>query len=363
MTLFDREPADIDATLDDFDDVPRKQARFSKPDVTDTLAVILLGAAGSLLLRQLFDWHGIMAFAVWWYILSILGFFVLQRAGRSTEAGVDRVVTALVWTAGLAVIGVLGWMVIYIALKGYHRLSPSFFTTDMKHTGPLNPGGGVKAAIIGTGEQVGLATVVVVPVAVMTAIYLHEIKGRLATVVAFAINSLAGLPSIVAGLIVYTVWVIHHGFSGVAGSASLGILMLPIVTRTTQEVLQIVPDSLREASLALGAPLWKVVSRVVVPTAISGITTAVLLGMALAIGETAPLLLTVGYSPATNTNAFHAPQSSLTVFIDTYVLEPNANQNARGFTGALILLILVLVLFILARYFAGRSLRKLGGSR
>jgi phosphate transport system permease protein len=270
----------------------------------------------------------------------------------------------LIWSAGIAVVAVLGWMLAFLAIRGYHRITPGFFTHDMAEVGPLNPGGGVRAAIIGSAEQVGLATVVVVPLSILTAVYLHELRGRLAGVVRFAINALAGVPSIVAGLIVYTAWVVNgHGPSGAAGSAALAILMLPFVTRTAEEVLRTVPDALREASYALGAPQWRVVLQVVLPTALAGLTTAVILGIALGIGETAPLLLTTSFASGTVTDPFHGPQSSLAYFVYTYVLEPNKVQNQRGYAALLVLVILVLILFVSARYATSRSQRKLGGSR
>ncbi len=174
-------------------------------------------------------------------------------------------------------------------------------------------------------------------------------------------NALAGLPSIVAGLVIYAAWVTTgHGFSGLAGAMALAVLMLPFVTRTSEEILRTVPDPLREASLALGAPQWRMVKRIVLPTAMAGLITAAILGVALGVGETAPLLLTTSYSSFTVTNPFHGPQSSLASFVYTYVLEPNSTQNQRGYTALLILVLLVLVLFVVARVIGGRSQRKLG---
>jgi phosphate transport system permease protein len=341
-------------------DRPQPKRRIAQSDLIDIGAAALGSAALAGMLRIVLGWHGFMSTAVWWYLLFLLAYFVLQRDGESRETGIDRVITFVIWSVGAAVVAVLGWMLVFLALKGYHKLTPGFFSHDMSRTGPLNPGGGAEAAIIGSVEQVGMATAIVVPLALLTAIYLNELKGRLAVPIRLVVDSLAGLPSIVAGLIVYTVWVTDgHGFSGAAGSASLAILMLPYVTRATEETLRTIPDSLREASLALGAPQWRVVLLVVLPTALTGITTAVILGIAQAVGETAPLLLTTSYSSAVNTNPFHGAQASLPYFVYTYVLEPNKAQNARGFTAALILVLLVLGLFLGARWVAGRSQRKL----
>jgi phosphate transport system permease protein len=367
VTAVDQPPTQPVAVVDDEPrslDRPRRRARVTREDLTDLGSAMLTGAAGAGLLRVVLGWHGELGTGVWWYLIFLAAYYFLQRDGASTEVGLDRVITVLIWSAGVAVVAVLAWMLAWLFLRGYHRLSPGFFVHDMSKTGPLDPGGGVRAAIIGSAEQVGLATAVVVPLAILTAVYLHELRGRLAGVVRFAVNTLAGVPSILAGLIVYTACVTNgHGPSGAAGSAALAILMLPFVTRSAEEVLRTVPDPLREASLALGAPQWRVVLQVVLPTALAGLTTAAILGVALGIGETAPLLLTTSYSNFTVTNPFHGPQSSLAYFVYTYVLEPNKVQNQRGFTALVVLVLIVLVLFVLARFVGGRSQRKFGRSR
>jgi phosphate transport system permease protein len=364
---FDAAPTIIDLDADEpivIPDRPRHRARMTRSDLIELAISFLSGAAGAGLLRTVLGWHGDLGTGIWWYVISVGTYYLLQRDGASSEVGLDRVVTVLIWSAGTAVVAVLGWMLGFLAIRGYHRVSANFFTHDMSGVGPLNPGGGVLAAIVGSAEQVGLATAVVVPLAVLTAVYLHELRGRLSGVVRFAINALAGVPSIVAGLIIYTAWVINgHGPSGVAGAAALAILMLPFVTRTAEEVLRTVPDALREASYALGAPQWRVVTQVVLPTALAGLTTAVILGIALGIGETAPLLLTTSFANGTNWDPFHGPQASLAYYVYTYVLEPNKVQNQRGYSALVVLVVLVLILFLAARYIGSRSQRKLGRSR
>ncbi|HWE56673.1 MAG TPA: phosphate ABC transporter permease PstA [Acidimicrobiales bacterium] len=290
-------------------------------------------------------------------------FYVLARNSASNEIALDRVVTVTIWSIALIITGALAWMLIYLVVKGAHDLTPGFFVHDMKGVGPLNPGGGVKAAIIGSAEQVGIATVLVVPLAILTAIYLNEIKGRLAWPVRFIVDALVGLPSIVAGLIVYSIWVVHHRFSGVAGSAALTVLMLPYVTRVSEEVLRTVPDSLREASLALGAPRWRVIMQVVVPTARAGLLTAVILGVAFGVGETAPVQLTAGGSDYTNLNPLHGQQADLPLFVFNLIFQPNKVDNQRAFSALLVLVILVLVLFVAARFVSNRGQKKLRGGR
>jgi phosphate transport system permease protein len=261
------------------------------------------------------------------------------------------------------VVGVLGWMITFLVAKGLPALRPGFFTSDLSKVGPLTPGGGAYHAIIGTVEQVGLATIVVVPIAVLTAVYLHEMKGRLAKPVRVIVDAMSGLPSIVAGLLVFAVYVDGRGFSGVAGSAALVVLMLPTVTRASEEILRTIPDSLREASMALGAPQWRVVLRVVLPTARAGLVTAVILGIARGVGETAPMLLTAFGADTTNTNPFKGPQEDLPLFVWKLIRLPNQTQNNRGWTGLLILVLLVLILFTTARYISSRADRKLGRMR
>ncbi len=186
----------------------------------------------------------------------------------------------------------------------------------------------------------------------MVAVYLVEYsRGRFGRTVSFFVDVMTGLPSIVAGLFIFAVWIIefHHTFSGFAAALALSILMLPTVTRTAEEMLRLVPGGLREASLALGAPEWRTTWSVVLPTAASGLVTAVILGVARAIGETAPLIMTSFGAQTINTSPFNAPQQSLPLFVwQEYQLQLSAPLE-RAWTGALVLLCLVLLLFTLAR--------------
>ena len=344
-------------------DVPRRRRRLDRAGFADVVLSLLAAAAVAGVLRAALDWHGFLSTGLWAYLAFAVFFFSLARDASSSERALDRLVTVLIWSAALVVIAVLVWMLAYLVKRGAPTMGASFFTQDLSTVGPLDPGGGAEAAIIGSAEQVGLATVVTVPLAVLTAVYLHELKGRLSGVIRFIVDALSGLPSIVAGLLLFTLWVVGHGFSGAAGSVALIILMLPTVTRTSEEILRTIPDPLREASLALGAPQWRVVLRVVVPTAMSGLVTAVILGIARAVGETAPMLLTASGSNFTSYNPFSGPQSDLPVFIYGLIREPNKVQNDRAWTAALVLVILVLVLFVTARFILARSQRKLRRGR
>jgi phosphate transport system permease protein len=365
------------ATFDDEDDLeslaaapanqgeerPTRRRRIDLADLIDAAFAVLGAGVAAMLLKVVLDWRGVMSTGIWWYVLFLALFYVLVRDRVSDEIALDRIITVAIWSAGVLVVSLLSWMILFLVVKGFQLFRPGFFTQDMSKVGPLSSGGGVRHAIIGSFEQVGVATVVVVPIAVLTAVYLHELKGRMSGLIRFIVDAMSGLPSIVIGLLVFSVWVTGHGFSGISGAAALAILMLPIVTRTSEEILRTIPDSLREASLALGAPEWRVVHRVVLPTALAGLLTATILGIARAIGETAPLLLTALGSDTTNVNLLKGPQSALPLFVWELIREPNARQNQRAWTGALILVFLVLILFALARFIAGRAQRKLGRSR
>ncbi|MFN8019177.1 MAG: phosphate ABC transporter permease PstA [Acidimicrobiales bacterium] len=344
-------------------DQPRTVRILTERDGWEAAAAVAAGLAVALTLRVLLDWGGIMSTAVWAYLVFVAVYFGLAWDRTRQEVASDRIITVLVWTASGLVLGGLVWMLAMLVIQGAPRLRPSFFTQDLSTVGPNDPGGGAFHAIIGTLEQVGIAVVIVMPIAVLTAVYLHELKGRLAPAIRFVVDAMSGLPSIVAGLLVFTVWVNGRGFSGIAGSAALVILMLPTVTRTSEEILRTIPDNLREASLALGAPQWRVVLKVVVPTAMTGLVTAAILGVARAIGETAPMLLTAFGQDSTNTNPFSGPQSDLPLFVWKLIRVPNETQNQRAWTGALVLVLLVLFLFVTARFITSRAQKRLGRAR
>jgi phosphate transport system permease protein len=352
-------------SVDDGDalDTPLRRRKVTGIDLSEMLVAIVSAFAFAELVRVGLRMHSLVGFAIWWYVAFVSAFFLLARERFDTERAVDRIVTVVVVSTGMLVSGVLVWMIAFIVIKGARFFSWTFFTEDLSKTGPLTPGGGAKHAIIGTLEQVALATLVVVPIGIMTAVYLHEIHGRLAAPIRFIVDAMAGLPSIVAGLLVFTVWSANHGFSGMAAAAALAVLMLPTMTRASEEILRTVPDGLREGALALGAPQWRLVQRVVLPTAIAGLLTAALLAIARAIGETAPMLLTAIGSDSTNVNPFKGAQSDLPLFVWKLIREPDKTQLDRAFTGALVLVLLVFILFVSARLITARSMRKLGRTR
>ena len=236
--------------------------------------------------------------------------------------------------------------------RGAHRLSPSFLTHSMAGIPPLSPGGGIYHAIIGTLEQVTLAAVLAVPLGLLVAVFLVETPMRgLTGPVRLLVDVMTGIPSIVTGLFVFSFWVVglHRGFSGVAGSIALMILMLPVVIRSAEEMLRLVPQSLREAALALGLPRWRTTWSVVLPAARGGITTGVLLAIARVTGETAPLLLTVGNNAFINTNPLHGQQASLPVFVFNQTGSAFDVAVQRAWAGALALIAFVVIVYMTAR--------------
>ncbi|WP_248965717.1 phosphate ABC transporter permease PstA [Sphaerisporangium perillae] len=268
----------------------------------------------------------------------------------------NRVVQGLVWLAFiLAVIPLIS--VIWLVVKnGLARFDTEFLTHSMRNIGARDAGGGAYHAILGTLEQVGLATLISVPVGLLTAIYLVEYgQGRrLARSISFFVDVMTGIPSVVAGLFILAFWVLvlGLGYSGFAGALALSILMMPTVVRSTEEMLRLVPNELREASYALGVPKWKTILRIVLPTAFTGIITGIMLAIARVAGETAPLLLTVFITDSINTDPFTGPQMGLPLYIFDQMGRPNDTAIDRAWAGALTLILFVMLLNLAARIIA-----------
>jgi phosphate transport system permease protein len=247
-----------------------------------------------------------------------------------------------------------------VFLKGYKGIHFGMFTNDMTQASVNDPvtSGGLLHAIVGTILIVGVALIVSFPIGLLTALYLTEIKGKLARPIKFLVQAMSGVPSIVAGLFILSILVIPvtQELNGLMGSLALSILMIPTIARTAEEMLLLIPNDLREAGVALGATQWRTVSGVVVPAAKSGLVTAVILGVARIIGETAPILLVSGGADALNFNPANGPMGSLPFYIwKAFLTGGTEEAYARAWGGMLILLILIMVLFGLARYFSGRK--------
>jgi phosphate transport system permease protein len=302
-------------------------------------------------------------------VFAVLLFGVLQTAASFGVEGrrqaVNRLFTTLVVIAFLLAATPLVLIVWYTIKEGIGALSGTFLTHSMFRIDPEQPGGGIYHAIVGTLIQSALATVIAAPLGVLAAIYLVEYGGgrRFARIVSFFVDVMTGVPSIVAGLFIYAFWILALGFqkSGFAGSLALLILMLPVIIRSSEEMLKLVPTELREAAYALGVPKWRTILRVVVPTAIGGIVTGIMLGVARIMGETAPLLLLVGINQKIEFNPFagmteQVPQESLPTFIfeqfQLAVGNTDSEPFKRAWGAALVLIIIIGLLSAVARLIA-----------
>jgi phosphate transport system permease protein len=287
-------------------------------------------------------------------VLGTLAVYVATRAVEGRRKATDRLVTCLVTTAfGIAMIPLVS--LVYTVLdKGLARFDSQFFTNSMFRV--VGEGGGAYHAIIGTLIITAVATLISVPIGLMTAIYLVEYgTGRLKRAITFFVDVMTGIPSIVAGLFAFALFTLLFGNDvrmGVMGAIALSVLMIPVVVRSCEEVLKLVPNELREASYALGVPKWRTVVKVVLPTAVAGLGTGVTLSVARVVGETAPLLVTVGLITSTNVNPFDGRMATLPVFAFYQLTQPGTATQAfldRAWTAALVLIILVMALNVVAR--------------
>lgn len=263
--------------------------------------------------------------------------------------------TVLVWFAVLLAVAPLGLVMYHVLRKGLAAMSLDFFTKPIPITSRL-PGPGMGPAIVGTLLITGAATALAVPLGVLAAIYLNEYgkRNRLATVIRFLSDVMAGVPSIVMGLFIYTVWVLRFGQAGIAGALALACLMLPIVIRTTESILALVPVDLREASAALGATPSRTILGVVLPAALPGITSGALLAVARAAGETAPLLFTIGAAREINLHLTRGANTALSAQIFGNAQLPFVGAQQRAWGAALTLIALVVLLTTIARVVSAR---------
>ncbi len=273
--------------------------------------------------------------------------------GLARRHATDRAMTVLLAVAVLVTIAVLAWVLVYVAAQGLKYLGPGFFTS----TPPGNPatvGGGYANGIIGSLIIVGIATVISVPIGIAAAVAVTEYGGRLAAVTGFLTDVLVGVPTIVIGAFIWVIWVDRFGFSALAASAALAIVMLPLVIRASAEMLRLVPDVLREASAALGVTRARAIISVVLPTALSGLITGVMLAVARAMGETAPVLLTTLNDQFVQVNPAK-PMTTLSLQIFTDAITGFRAAQARAWAGALTLIGIVLIFAIGARLVSRRA--------
>jgi phosphate transport system permease protein len=310
-----------------------------------------------------FKWGWAVALAAFAYIVGV---YTVSRIVEDRRQAANRLATAVVTMAFLIVMLPLASVIWTVVSEGWNRLDATFFTDTMRLTpeqmASQSDGaevGGVKHAIVGTLIVTGMATAMSVPFGLFTAVYLVEYgRGRLARAITSMVDVMTGIPSIVAGLFAYALFVVFLGpgtRSGFSAAVALTVLMTPVVVRSAEEMLRLVPNELREASYALGVPKWKTIVKVVIPTAIAGILTGVTLAIARVIGETAPLLVTAGIAQDTNLNPFSGRMTTLPVY--TYssykfpTLPPQASID-RAWSAALTLVLIVALLFAIARILA-----------
>lgn len=309
---------------------------------------------------QLLPWGTLPAFVVTAFVLFLAVVSVATAATTPGPMVADRVASAVI-TGGAALVAVaLVSAIVFVFVRGWPALWHwNMWTDDMAGIGPRDPltKGGVAHAIVGSFIQVGIAVAVTLPLGFGTAVFMTEVGGRFARLVRTVVEAMTALPSIVAGLFIYTTLIIALGVprSGFAAAMALSVMMLPIIARAADVVLRVVPSGLREASLALGASRWRTVWHVVLPTARPGLATAMILGVARGIGETSPVLLTSGAASFFVWNPFDGVMNSLPLFIFSSVRSGEPEYIERGFAAASILLMLVLALFVTARRLARPS--------
>jgi phosphate transport system permease protein len=266
----------------------------------------------------------------------------------------NKVATGLFAASFLIATVPLVWVLYTVLERGFKAiLSPQWWSRSLSGVLPDQVAGGVYHAIYGTVVQAGIAAALSVPLGVMAAIYLVEYgTGRFAKVTTFMVDILAGVPSIVAALFIFALWIATLGFpqSAFAVALALVLLMLPVVVRNTEEMLKLVPDELREASYALGVPKWKTILRIVIPTALPGMISGILLALARVMGETAPVLILVGYARSINYDVFSGNMASLPLLIYTELINPEAAGRLRVWGAALTLILLVAGLYIAAGF-------------
>ncbi|MET3962727.1 phosphate transport system permease protein [Marmoricola sp. OAE513] len=335
--------------------VLRPRSRTRDDQLTVVAAAIGSLATLWLLYTKLLPFDGKIGFVVCWYLAFVVFYAGLSALTQPRHVVVDRVVTTAVIGAPVLIGAALLSTVVVIVAKGMPALvHPNFYVDDMAGIRPSSDfdQGGIAHAILGTVIEVGIAVAIAMPLGLLTAIYMSEVGGRGARLVRAVVEAMTALPSIVAGLFIYTVAIVKLGVpsSGFAAALALAVMALPIMARASDVVLRVVPGGLREASYALGATKWQTVWKVVLPTARPGLATALILGVARAVGETSPVLLTSGASTFLNADPFHNPMNSLPLFVYASVVSGNPNAEVRAYAAATVLLVVVLSLFVLARF-------------
>lgn len=341
---------------------PQKPWQASPTQRLISALVLALSVATSFVVVALTPMKGKLAYFVVFFIAFALFDFIFHFASRGLPAAKDALARAVV-ILGIA-LGVFPIISILatVFVRGYKGLHWGLFTHDMKLNSVSDPigQGGLLHALTGTALLVLVALIISVPLGILTAVYMTEVRGRFLKPIKFLVQAMSGVPSIVAGLFILSsiVYTVTKSYSGFVGSLALSILMIPTVARTSEEVLLLIPNDLREAGTALGGTQWRTVAMVVVPAARSGLVTAMILGVARIAGETAPIILLTGGGDSVNANPFHGPMGSLPFYIWKSYAVGTPESITRAWAGIFVLLAIVLVLFISARLLSGRKASK-----
>ena len=351
---------------------PRRPTERTPDDVVTLVASAVSSLSLCWLLFSRFTdgigWFGFILCALGGFLVI---YYVVTAERHGTLVAADRVVTAVVIAAAVGLLIPLALLISYVVGKGIPNLRLGFFLHDQRGITPTMPAtaGGGSHAVVGTIEQVGLALIWSLPLGLLAAVFLNESRSRWRRPVRIFVDAMSGIPSVVAGLFIFAVLILPFArrytifsFNGFMASLALAMVMLPTITQTITVVLRLVPDGLREASLALGSSRARTVWSVVLPTARTGMTTAVVLGIARAVGETAPLLFTAFGYDLMNANPIKGAQESLPLFVFRNIQKPAISAVDRAFAGALVLMVIVLALFVLARYI-GRDRSKQAARR
>ena len=341
---------------------PQKPWQATPREMAYPAFLILFSAIASFLTVLGSPMSGKLGFTALFFLFSTSSMFIYKYRLRGKQAAIDSIASSIALAGALVVFAPVVSILVTTIVKGVPGLHWSLFTETMFSASYMDPigNGGLLHAIVGTLYLIILSIIISVPMGILTALYLTEIKGPGAKFIQFTVQAMSGVPSVVAGLFIFAAVILATPLkaSGIDGAFALSILMVPTVTRTAQEVLLLVPNDLREAGLAMGATQWRTVASIVVPAARNGLLTATILGVARIAGETAPLIFTIGGSDKLNLNPFFDYQGALPFYVWKGLLLGTPESIQRAWTGILILLILILTLFTLARRFGSRKVGK-----
>ena len=347
---------------------PARRARQPRPltmiRLADVLSIVgaLFAAVATtgLLWQQISPFSGVLGYVIVTWFLFVLFYAILISFDENRVTVRDRMSAVVVQSVAALVVAALVWLILYTFLRAFPALRHlNFFTQDGKLGGPTSPltQSGALHAVVGTLIELGIALGIAVPFGLLAAVFMNEVPGPFSRFIRTVVDAMTAMPDVLAGLFIYATLILALGvrLSGFAAGVALAITALPIICRAADVVLRLMPGGLTEASYALGAGQWRTVRHVTLPTMRSGLATAVILGAARAIGETAPVLITAGVASGLTFNPTGGPMNSLPLMAYTSVLEPQAVEIDRGFGAAALLLILVLLLFAIARRIGGRG--------